>query len=130
MSKLNQNKTNLYYKMKNQEIVEELCQRNVKFQSTLPAKELQSFFDFEMHDIQRLPALLFGQSNFNLQSLHLDSYEVLTHEPLHYFMNYSKNLYEELPLDLPKEKKKLRNISNSSFNAKEAKNVSFMSPLA
>ena len=125
LSKLNQNKTNLYDKMKKHEIVEELRQRNVKFLSILPAKELQSFFDFEMHGIQRLPALLFGQCNFNLQSLHLDSYEILTHEPLHDFMNYIKNLYEELPLHLPKEKKeKLRDIINSSFNAKEAKNGS------
>ena len=120
LSKLNQNKTNLFF-----ETVEELCQRNVKFLSTLPAKELQSFFDFEMHGIQRLPALLFGQCNFNLQSLHLDSYEILTHEPLHDFMNYIKNLYEELPLHLPKEKKeKLRDIINSSLNAKEANNGS------
>ena len=75
-----------------------------------------------MHGIQRLPALLFGRSNFNLQSLYLDSYEILTHEPLHDFMNYIKSLYEELPLYLPKEKKeKLRDIINSSFNAKEAK---------
>ena len=117
LRKLNQNKTNLYDRMKKHKIGE--------FLSTLPAKELQSFFDFEMHGIQRLPALLFGQCNFNLQSLHLDSYEILTHEPLHDFMNYIKNLYEELPLHLPKEKKeKLRDIINSSFNAKEAKNGS------
>ena len=68
-----------------------------------------------MHGIQRRPALLFGQSNFNLQSLHLESYKILTHEPL---------LYEELPFHLPKEKKKLRDFINSSFNAKEAKNGS------
>ena len=48
-----------------------------------------------MHGIQRQPVLLFGESNFNL----------LTREPLHEFMNYFKNLYEELPLHLPKEKK-------------------------
>ena len=35
-----------------------------------------------------------------------------------------KNLYEELPLHLPKEKKKLHDIINSSFDAKEAKNGS------
>ena len=87
LCKLNQNKTNLYDKMKKHEIAEELRQRNVKFLSTLPAKELQSFFDFEMHGMQRLPALLFGQSNFNLQSLHLDSYEIPTYETLHDFMN-------------------------------------------
>ena len=125
MSKLNQNKTNLYDKMKKHEIAEELRQRNVKFLSTLPAKELQSLFDFEMHDIQRLLALLFGKSSFNLQSLNLDSYEILTHEPLHDFMNYIKNLYEELPLHLPKEnKEKLHDIISSSFNAKEARNGS------
>ena len=105
LSKLNQNKTNLYDKIKKHEIVEELRQRNVKFLSTLPAKELKSFFDFEMHGIQRQPVLLFGESNFNLQSLHLESYKILTREPLHEFMNYFKNLYEELPLHLPKEKK-------------------------
>ena len=54
LSKLNQNKTNTYDRMKKHEIVEELRQRNVKFLSTLPAMELQSFFDFEMHGIQRL----------------------------------------------------------------------------
>ena len=96
-----------------------------EFLSTLPAKELQSFFDFEMHGIQRRAALLFEQSNFNLQSLHLESYKILTHEPLHDFMNYIKNLCEELPLHLPKEKKeKFRDIINSSFNAKEARNGS------
>ena len=41
--------------MKKHEIVEELRQRNVEFLSKLPAKELQSFFNFEKHGIQRLP---------------------------------------------------------------------------
>ena len=97
LSKLNQNKTKLYDKIKKHEIIEELRQRNVKFLSTLPAKELKSFFDFERHGIQRRPGLPFGQSNFNIQSLHLESYKIMTHEPL---------LYEELPLHLPKEKKR------------------------
>ena len=41
-------------------------------------------------------------------------------------MNYIKNLLEQLPLNLLKKKKKekLRDIVNSSFNAKEAKNSS------
>ena len=39
-------------------------------------------------------------------------------------MNYIKNLFEELQLHLPKEKKQLRDIINSSFNAKETKNGS------
>ena len=92
--------------MKKHKIVGELRQRNVNFLSTLPAKELQSFFGFEMHGMQQLPTLLFRQSNFNLQSLHLESYEILTHEPLHDFINYIKNLYKELPLHFPKEKKR------------------------
>ena len=58
LSKLNQNKTTLYDKIKKHETVEELLQINVKFLNKLPAKELQSFFDFEMHDIQQRPALL------------------------------------------------------------------------
>ena len=78
-----------------------------------------------MDGIQRLPVLLVGQSNFNLQSLYLDSYEIQTHESLHDFLNYIKNLYEELPRDLPKEEKeKLGDIISSSFNANEAKNGS------
>ena len=92
--------------MKKHKIVEELRQRNVKFLSKLPAKELQSFFDFEMLGIQRLPALLFGQSNFNHQSLHLHSYEILTHEALHDFVKYIKDLREELQLHLHKGKKR------------------------
>ena len=122
--------------MKKHEIFEELCQRNVTFLRKLPAKELQTFFDFEMHCIQRLPGLLFGQSNFNLQSLHLYSCEILTHEPLHNVMNYIKNLLDEIPLHPPKEKKeKLRDVINSSFIAKEAKTAQItkkipcMSPL-
>ena len=92
--------------MKKDKIVDELHQRNVKFLSTLPENELQSLFDFKMHGIQRRPALLFGQSNFNIQSLYLDTYEIRTHELFHDFMNYIKNLYHELPLHIPKEKKK------------------------
>ena len=122
--------------MKKHEILEELRQRNVKFLSTLPAKELQSFFDFEMHRIQRLRALLFGQCNFNLQSLYLDSYEILTHDPLHDFMNYIKNLYEELPLHLPKQKKKKSCVTSSILLSMQKKlrtgqitgKVSYISP--
>ena len=123
--------------MKKHKIVGELRQRNVNFLSTLPAKELQSFFDFEMHGMQQLRTLLFRQSNFNLQSLHLESYEILIHEPLHDFINYIKNLYKELPLHFPKEKKeKLRDISILLLMQKKLRtaqiieNISYMSPLA
>ena len=115
--------------MKKHEIAEERRQRNVKFLSTLPAKELQSLFDFEMHSIQQLKPLLFGQTNFNLKSVHLGWYEILTHEPLPNFMNYIKNLYKELLLHLPKEEKlpihqcinSSKNVIKPSFNAKEAR---------
>ena len=106
MSKLNQNKTNLYDMTEKYESVEELRQRNIKY-ITLPAKKVQSFFDFEMHGIQILPDLLFGQISFNLQPLRLNSYKILTREPLHDFINYITNLYEELPLTLRKERKKV-----------------------
>ena len=137
LSKLNQNKTNLYDKIKKHKIVEELRQRNVKFLSTLPAKELKSFFDFEMHGIQRRPTLLFGQSNVNLQSLHLESYKILTRKLLHEFMNNFKNLYEELSLHLHKEKKKKSCVTSSILllmqkklrTAQITEKVSHMSPL-
>ena len=106
---------------KKYESVEELRQGNIKY-ITLPAKKVQSFFDFEMHGILILPDLLFGQINFNLQPLCLNSYKILTREPLHDFINYITNLYEELPLTLRKERKKLQDIINFSFNAKKAKN--------
>ena len=42
LSKLNRNKTKLYDKMKNHEIVEEIRQRNVRFPSKLPAKDYKA----------------------------------------------------------------------------------------
>ena len=92
--------------MKKHEIVEELRQRN-KFFSKLPAKELQSFFDFEIHGIQRLPALLLPLVSPSRLLWNTDSW------PLHDFMNYIKNLFEELPLYLPKEKKKKSCVTSS-----------------
>ena len=79
----------------------------------------------------------FGQSNFNLQYLHLNSYEILTQKPLHNFMNYIKNLLEQLPLNLLKKKKKKSCVTSSILllmqkklrTAQITEKVSYMSPL-
>ena len=104
--------------MKKHETVEELRQRNVKFLSKFQrnykaslALRCKVYYDY-------LPCCL--DKAILTSSLLLDSHEILTHDSLYNFMNYIKNLLEELPLHLPK-KKKLLVIINSSFNAKEAK---------
>lgn len=45
----------------------------------------------------RIPALLFGDESITLQSINLQSYEVLYFEALHCSMNHIKNILEELP---------------------------------
>ena len=60
-----------------------------------------------------------------LESLNLSKYEILFTEPLHDISNHIKNLYQEIPYYVPKNKKKdVRQISDISFNGKDAKNSS------
>ena len=54
--KFKENKLKLY---KKHEIVEELHERNIRFNCNSEAKVLQNLLDVEMHGIQRLPALFF-----------------------------------------------------------------------
>ena len=125
ISRLKQNKTNLYQNLKKNEIITELRQRDIKCYESLPVKDLRAMLEEEVHGIQRLPALLFGENDLSVEQCNLNCYEILAHEPLHDIMNYIKNLYEELPLHLPKEKKEnLRETISCSFNGKEAKNGS------
>ena len=82
--------------------------------------------EYEMHGIQRLPALLYKSSEpFDMRNYNIPDYEILTCEPLHDICNHTKNLYDELPRHLPKnEKAKLNDIISTSFHSKEAKNSS------
>ena len=51
----------------------------------------------EMHDIQRVPSLLFNCPDGDLNLIGLESYEILACEPLHDIENHIKILFEEIP---------------------------------
>ena len=58
-----------------------------------------------------------------LESVNLSKYEILFTEPLHDISKQIKNLYQEIPYHIPKNKTKdVRQISDISFNGKDAKN--------
>ena len=59
----------------------------------------------EMHGIQRMPALLFPKSLAKLEDINLENYEILINEPLHDISIYIKNIQQEIPYHLPKDKK-------------------------
>ena len=116
----------LFHKLKKYEIIDELHQRKVKFSCNLNGKDLLTMLEYEMHGIQRLPAILYKSSEpFDMRNYNIPDYEILTCEPLHDMCNHTKNLYDELPRHLPKnEKAKLNDIITTSFHLKEAKNSS------
>ena len=95
--RLEKNTIKLHENMKKIEIIDELHQRSVKFSSSLPQKDLMSLLQYEMHGIQRLPALLYGYPKQSLGDLNLEQYEILPNEPLHDISNYIKNIYQEIP---------------------------------
>ena len=76
-----------------------------------------------MHGIQRMPALLFPKSFAKLEDINLERYEILINEPLHDISNHIKNIQQEIPHHVPKDKKSSVKEINSSFNGKEAKNA-------
>ena len=92
--------------MKKIEIIDELHQRSVKFNSSFPQKDLMSLLQYEMHGIQRLPALLYGYPKKSLGDLKLEQYEILPKEPLQDISNYVKNIYQEIPAHVSKNEKK------------------------
>ena len=107
----------LYKKLKKQEIINELHEREIYFHSDSKKHVLEEKLIKEMHGIQRLP-LLYNQGFFE----QLESYEVLPCEPLHDVKNHIENLYIELPLHLKKEEKKLmEEFISLSFERKETK---------
>ena len=111
--------------MKKYEIVEELHERNIRFNCNSETKVSQNLLDLEMHGLQRLPALSFDNPQKTLKEVGLETYEVLNSEPLHDISHHTQNLYDELPKHLPKNmKKQFKQIIRASFNGKDAKNLS------
>ena len=76
----------------------------------------------EMHGIQRMPTLFFNTSFAWPDEINLSRYKIHINEPLHDISNNIKNIQEEFPHHVPKEKKCMsKNIIVQSFNEKEAK---------
>ena len=112
----------LYDNIKRGDVVSELHGRAVKFSCHVPVKKLNDLLTEEMHGIQRLPSLLFGNHTKTLMELNIQQYEVMNNEPLHDISNHIKNLYQELPEHVEKKKKQIiQDIINLSFG-KEARN--------
>ena len=62
----------LFHKLKKDEIIDELHQRKVKFSCNLNGKDLLTMLEYEMHGIQRLPALLYKSSEpFDMRNINL-----------------------------------------------------------
>ena len=59
--------------------------------------ELAEILNEELGGATRIPALLFGDESVSVESLNLQSYEVLCFEALHCSMNHIKNILEEIP---------------------------------
>ena len=70
-----------------------------------------------------MPALLFNNPFSSLETSNLKKYEILVNEPLHDISNHIKNIQQELPHHVGKDKKRMVNdVIISTFNGKEAKN--------
>ena len=108
----------LYGKLENDELTRELIERDVDFfKHTM--KELKEELTKEMHAMQRVPSLLFNNPEGDINSLGLESYEILACEPLHDIMNHIKNLFLEIPHHV-KDKSKLKDLIEAPFNGKDS----------
>ena len=83
---------------------------------------MQGLPDSEMHGIQRPPAVLLNNHALTLKDIHLENYEILKNEPLHYFSDQIKNLHREISNHAPKDKpSSFKQIISASYNGKETK---------
>ena len=124
-AQMKQQNTKYFSNLKKHEIATELQLRGVKYQIDASVKDLKELLDEEMHGIQRLPALMFFRPHLTLAQLNLQSYEILSTEPLHDISNHTKNLYSELPHKFSNQNRHdVEEIIKASFNGKEAKNSS------
>ena len=69
--KLQKQQLKLYERLSKTEIIDELHQRAVKFTSTLTKKDLMDILSYEMHGIQRPPALWYDHPNHSMEELNL-----------------------------------------------------------
>ena len=76
--------------------------------------------------MQKFPALMYDHRTINLSDLNLADYAILCHEPLHDISNHIKNLHNELVHHVANNiQDRFTQITQNSFNGKEAKNGSY-----
>ena len=123
--KLQKQQLKLYERFSKTEITQEFHQSAVKFTSTLTKKDLMDILSYEMHGMQRLPALWYDYPNHSMEERNFSHYEILPNESLHDVSNYIKNIYQELPSHMiNNEKKIVIEVIDQLFNGKEARNSS------
>ena len=108
----------LYDKLDKDELTRELIEMDVDFDK-YTMKVLKEVLTKEMHGMQRVPSLLFNNPEGDINSLGLESYEILACEPLHDIMNHINNLCLELPHHV-KDKSELKDLIEATFNGKDS----------
>lgn len=84
-----------------------------------------SLLHYEMHDIQQIPALLYGHTQKILGNLNMEQHEILLNEPLRNISIYIKNIYQKIPAHVRKyEKSNVKESIENLFNGKKAKTYS------
>ena len=73
--------------------------------TSLNKQILQTSLDMEMHGIQRMPALLFPKPFAKFEGINPEKYEILINEAFHDISNHIKNIQQEIPYHVPKDKK-------------------------
>jgi len=84
------------------ELQQEARARNLKYDGNLKST-LQQVFVNDLHGQKRVPALLYSTPQASLESLNIESYEVLTCEPMHDLAGHIANILQELPHHLTEE---------------------------
>ena len=112
----------LYNKLDLPNLIAEHQQSNLSTPQ-LTKQYLQSSLAIKMHGIQRKPALLFNNPFSSLESSNLKKYEILVNKTLRDISKNIKNIQQELPHHVGKDKKRMINdIIISTFNEKEIRN--------
>ena len=83
------------------ELIRELSARGIYEGNT--KEELQNLLKEELHDVQRVPALLYPNPEVPLDEINCGNYEILGFEPLHDISHHIENVLTELPSHLPKK---------------------------
>ena len=98
-TKTSRKQTKALWKLEKHKVVEKRPKRNINCICNWEIKVLKNLLDMQMHEIKRLPALVFD----NLpEEIGLETYEVQYNNPLHYIFHYTQNRYNELSKHLPK----------------------------